>query len=203
MNRKRIIIGIVCVIAGIAVWLGYQKYRDFEPVYALLQIKESYEKHDVELFKKHVAIGSIINSAIDQVMKQNVQPAADNAWVAGGMAVASDLLNLIKPRVSETIEAEVYQAIETGKLELENSGDLAITSLKKASEPFLEGTYRFDSIEDVERSGGEAKVTLKFSPDYSSEPFLLQCRMQKINGEWKLTEILNAAELMKLHEKRH
>ncbi len=189
-----------CVLLTVGGWFAYQKYQQARPVYALLQIKEAYENHDLETFKKHVAVGPIVNSAIDQVMEQNIGKTASNPLIEEGMKIADDLLALVKPRVSETIEDQVYQAVKTGKLELDNSGDLAVTSLKEASEPFLEGDYQFEDISSVERSGTNAVVTLKFSSRESIKPFLLKCKMTENNNDWQLTEILNAAELMKLHE---
>ncbi len=202
MSKKQIwsIVGIGLVVA--ATWIGYKKYREAEPVIALWQIKEAYDTHDIRLFKKHVAASAVINSAMDQVIKQKMPTAGDNPMVNTGWSVASDLIMLIKPRISETIENQIYQAIETGQLKFENSGDMAVTSLKKASEPFLDGEYRFDKIEAIQREGNEARVTLKFASDTASKPFFLKCKLEKIDGDWKLTEILNAADWMKLAERR-
>lgn len=200
MSRKYLYSIAGSIVLAIGGWFGYQKYQEAQPLYALLQIKNAYESHDLSLFKKHVAIESVVNNAIDQIMAQTISKTTSNPAALDGIQIASNILAFVKPRVVETIGEQVYEAVETGELHLENSGDLAITSLKDASDPFIKGIYKFDEIEDVKREGNEAVITLKFSSPHSSKSFMLKCKMKKTEADdWQLTEILNTNELMQLH----
>ncbi|MDJ1504479.1 hypothetical protein [Xanthocytophaga agilis] len=200
MNRKYLYSITGAVLLGVGGWFGYQKYREAQPLFALLQIKDAYETHDLSLFKKHVAIESVVNNAIDQIMAQTISKTTSNQSADNEIKIATDIIAFVKPRLVETIGEQVYKAVETGSLNLENSGDLAITSLKDASGPFMNGSYQFDEIENIEVHDTDALITLRFMPsDRHKKPFLLKCKMSKEEDDWKLVEILNTSELMELH----
>ena len=72
MSKKKIIIAALVAIVAIALgW--YFLYFTKTPVYSLNLAREAVEKHDVNAFKKHVDVDSIIGSGYDDVVAMQLE----------------------------------------------------------------------------------------------------------------------------------
>ena len=72
MSKKKIIIAVLVAIVAIALgW--YFLYFTKTPVYSLNLAREAVEKHDVNAFKKHVDVDSIIGSGYDDVVAMQLE----------------------------------------------------------------------------------------------------------------------------------
>ncbi|MDU2208959.1 MAG: hypothetical protein E7E42_04920 [Veillonella sp.] len=76
MSKKKIIIAVLVAIVAIALgW--YLLYFTKTPVYSLNLAREAVEKHDVNAFKKHVDVDSIIGSGYAKQPESSDQNARE------------------------------------------------------------------------------------------------------------------------------
>ena len=72
MSKKKLFIAaLVAVVAIVVGW--YFLYFTKTPVYSLNLAREAVEKHDVNAFKKHVDVDSIIGSGYDDVVAMQLE----------------------------------------------------------------------------------------------------------------------------------
>ena len=88
MSKKKIIIAVLVAIVAIALgW--YFLYFTKTPVYSLNLAREAVEKHDLNAFKKHVDVDSIIGSGYDDVVAMQLEdPEIKNNPLKGLAAVS-------------------------------------------------------------------------------------------------------------------
>jgi len=111
MSKKKIILAAVVAIVAIALgW--YFLYFTKTPVYSLNLAREAVEKHDVNAFKKHVDVDSIIGSGYDDVVAMQLEdPEIKNNPLKG---LAEVMFQGLKPKIVPILSNEIYNAIANG-----------------------------------------------------------------------------------------
>lgn len=108
MSKKKLFIAaLVAVVAIILGW--YFLYFTKTPVYSLNLAREAVEKHDVNAFKKHVDMDSIIGSSYDDVVAMQLEdPEIKNSPFRD---LAEVMFQGLKPKIVPILSNEIYSAI--------------------------------------------------------------------------------------------
>ena len=104
MSKKKIIIAALVAIVAIALgW--YFLYFTKTPVYSLNLAREAVEKHDVNAFKKHVDVDSIIGSGYDDVVAMQLEdPEIKDNPLKG---LAEVMFQGLKPKIVPILSNEI------------------------------------------------------------------------------------------------
>ena len=74
MNKSKltkVLIGIAVIVIAVIGW--YFLYFTKTPAYSLNLAKEAYTSHNLQQFKKHVDVDSIIGSALDDAFEVQME----------------------------------------------------------------------------------------------------------------------------------
>ena len=188
MSKKKIIIAVLVAIVAIALgW--YFLYFTKTPVYSLNLAREAVEKHDVNAFKKHVDVDSIIGSGYDDVVAMQLEDPEikDN------------------PLKVPILSNEIYSAIAK---QPESSDQNARE--KQAADEMKEKTgikdLEFKSIGSATVDGNSAVVPVTFNSKELNQDVTFNLAMKKLDdGTWQAVKINNFKEFLALveqHEKQ-
>ena len=202
MSKKKLFIAaLVAVVAIILGW--YFLYFTKTPVYSLNLAREAVEKHDVNTFKKHVDMDSIIGSAYDDVVAMQLEdPEIKNSPLKG---LAEVMFQGLKPKIVPILSNEVYNAIAK---QPENSEQNARE--KQAADEMKEKTgvkdLEFKSIGSATVDGNSAVVPVTFNSKELNQDVTFNLAMKKLDdGTWQAVKINNFKEFLALveqHEKQ-
>ena len=108
MSKKKLFIAVLVAVVGIVLgW--YFLYFTKTPVYSLNLAREAVEKHDVNAFKKHVDMDSIIGSGYDDVVAMQLEdPEIKNSPFKD---LAEVMFQGLKPKIVPILSNEIYSAI--------------------------------------------------------------------------------------------
>lgn len=108
------------LLAGLIVGVDY--WWRGRPEYSLNQIGVAVRTHNLPLFRKHVDIKTVSGRLIDDVMNL---PSEDMGSTAqrSGQGLAQGFMSLLKPRIVETLEAQIERYVETGNFSPQNQQD--------------------------------------------------------------------------------
>ncbi len=202
MSKKKLFIAaLVAVVAIILGW--YFLYFTKTPVYSLNLAREAVEKHDVNAFKKHVDMDSIIGSGYDDVVAMQLEdPEIKNSPLKG---LAEVMFQGLKPKIVPILSNEVYNAIAK---QAENSEQNARE--KQAADEMKEKTgvkdLEFKSIGSATVDGNSAVVPVTFNSRELNQDVTFNLAMKKLDdGTWQAVKINNFKEFLTLvdqHEKQ-
>ena len=110
MSKKKIIIAVLVAIVAIALgW--YFLYFTKTPVYSLNLAREAVEKHDVNAFKKHVDVDSIIGSGYDDVVAMQLEdPEIKDNPLKG---LAEVMFQGLKPKIVPILSNEITVLLQS------------------------------------------------------------------------------------------
>lgn len=198
MNKAAKIMGIVIlIVAIIGGW--YNFYYIKTPEYSLDILQEAVKKHDVEKFKKHVDLESVLSNSVDDLFaiefKDKVNNEAANEFAKGLVAV-------LKPTIVSTLKTEIIKSVETGTWQInENTGSSSDNSTadNKASASMISDIgakdVSFNSMQYVKKDGDISHTGIEIITPALSTPFTLDFQMNKNDdGTWKITKITNFKE---------
>ena len=190
MSKKKIIIAALVAIVAIALgW--YFLYFTKTPVYSLNLTREAVEKHDVNAFKKHVDVDSIIGSGYDDVVAMQLEdPEIKDNPLKG---LAEVMFQGLKPKIVPILSNEIYSAIA-----------------KQAADDMKEKTgikdLEFKSIGSATVDGNSAVVPVTFNSKELNQDVTFNLAMKKLDdGTWQAVKINNFKEFLALveqHEKQ-
>lgn len=202
MSKKKIIIAVLVAIVAIALgW--YFLYFTKTPVYSLNLAREAVEKHDVNAFKKHVDVDSIIGSGYDDVVAMQLEdPEIKNNPLKG---LAEVMFQGLKPKIVPILSNEIYSAIAK---QPESSDQNARE--KQAADEMKEKTgikdLEFKSIGSATVDGNSAVVPVTFNSKELNQDVTFNLAMKKLDdGTWQAVKINNFKEFLALveqHEKQ-
>lgn len=202
MSKKKLF--IAALVAVVAIVLGwYFLYFTKTPVYSLNLAREAVEKHDVNAFKKHVDMDSIIGSSYDDVVAMQLEdPEIKNSPFRD---LAEVMFQGLKPKIVPILSNEIYSAIAK---QPENSEQNARE--KQAADEMKEKTgvkdLEFKSIGSATVDGNSAVVPVTFNSKELNQDVTFNLAMRKLDdGTWQAVKINNFKEFLALveqHEKQ-
>ena len=203
MSKKKLFIAaLVAVVAIILGW--YFLYFTKTPVYSLNLAREAVEKHDVNAFKKHVDVDSIIGSGYDDVVAMQLEdPEIKNNPLKG---LAEVMFQGLKPKIVPILSNEIYSAIAKQP----ESSDQKNAREKQAADEMKEKTgikdLEFKSIGSATVDGNSAVVPVTFNSKELNQDVTFNLAMKKLDdGTWQAVKINNFKEFLALveqHEKQ-
>lgn len=186
---KIFIVAAVAVICG----LGYYfLYFVKTPLYSAKLIADAFRNRDILLFEQHVDVHSVVDkgyeSFLRHYMQQQNQEVADNLFVMG---FAQMLKPVIVEKAVEEINAGIQEHFNGEKKQQSVTGQQAAgTGQSQRKHP------RIKDVTQESCYDNEAVVALLVEND-KGEEMKIRCRMEKMsNGEWKVTEIMNLADII-------
>lgn len=202
MSKKKLF--IAALVAVVAIVLGwYFLYFTKTPVYSLNLAREAVEKHDVNAFKKHVDMDSIIGSGYDDVVAMQLEdPEIKNSPFKD---LAEVMFQGLKPKIVPILSNEIYNAIEKQPESSEQNA-----REKQVADEMKEKTgvkdLEFKSIGSATVDGNSAVVPVTFNSKELNQDVTFNLAMKKIDdGTWQAVKINNFKEFLALveqHEKQ-
>ncbi|MDU7146286.1 MAG: hypothetical protein E6305_07105 [Veillonella sp.] len=171
--------------------------------YSLNLAREAVEKHDVNAFKKHVDVDSIIGSGYDDVVAMQLEdPEIKDNPLKG---LAEVMFQGLKPKIVPILSNEIYNAIAK---QPEDSNQNARE--KQAADEMKEKTgikdLEFKSIGSATVDGNSAVVPVTFNSKELNQDVTFNLAMKKLDdGTWQAVKINNFKEFLALveqHEKQ-
>ena len=202
MSKKKLF--IAALVAVVAIVLGwYFLYFTKTPVYSLNLAREAVEKHDVNAFKKHVDMDSIIGSSYDDVVVMQLEdPEIKNSPFKD---LAEVMFQGLKPKIVPILSNEIYNAIAKQPESSEQNA-----REKQAADEMKEKTgvkdLEFKSIGSATVDGNSAVVPVTFNSKELNQDVTFNLAMKKLDdGTWQAVKINNIKEfliLVEQHEKQ-
>ena len=202
MSKKKLF--IAALVAVVAIVLGwYFLYFTKTPVYSLNLAREAVEKHDVNAFKKHVDMDSIIGSSYDDVVAMQLEdPEIKNSPFRD---LAEVMFQGLKPKIVPILSNEIYSAIAKQPESSEQNA-----REKQAADEMKEKTgvkdLEFKSIGSATVDGNSAVVPVTFNSKELNQDVTFNLAMRKLDdGTWQAVKINNFKEFLALveqHEKQ-
>lgn len=202
MSKKKLFTAaLVAVVAIILGW--YFLYFTKTPVYSLNLAREAVEKHDVNAFKKHVDMDSIIGSSYDDVVAMQLEdPEIKNSPFKD---LAEVMFQGLKPKIVPILSNEIYNAIAKQPERSEQNA-----REKQAADEMKEKTgvkdLEFKSIGSATVDGNSAVVPVTFNSKELNQDVTFNLAMKKLDdGTWQAVKINNFKEFLALveqHEKQ-
>ena len=202
MSKKKLF--IAALVAVVAIVLGwYFLYFTKTPVYSLNLAREAVEKHDVNAFKKHVDMDSIIGSGYDDVVAIQLEdPEIKNSPLKD---LAEVMFQGLKPKIVPILSNEIYNAIAKQPESSEQNA-----REKQAADEMKEKTgvkdLEFKSIGSATVDENSAVVPVTFNSKELNQDVTFNLAMKKLDdGTWQAVKINNFKEfliLVEQHEKQ-
>ena len=195
MTKSRIFVVVLLLLAAGAYF--YYRHLSTTPEYALLQAAKAAKTHDVPAFEKYVDVGSITNHLVDDVAAQS---EAMQGLLPRGLTIQlGPALQLLKPQLARTAQAEVRRYVQTGSLQPtgkeQPSGLLNVPVLGAAGLVFNSGS-QFKGVKYTRQQGEQAVVGLEFTQPRYDTTMVLEVSLQDRGEHWQATRITNARELL-------
>lgn len=189
MNWKKIVALILAL--GLIALGWYFFYFTKTPSYSLKLIQEAVKTHNVEDFKKHVDVNSILNSGYDDVVKSELDKNVNDPL---GRTFALAMAQSFKPVVVETLQTAILDKIagtenkEPGKYDRD---------IKKFEEKYSLNSVEYKDIGSIEIKDGIANVPLVLYSPKLQEDFTVHILMKKLDdGTWQAYKVDNIAQFI-------
>jgi hypothetical protein len=188
------------IAAATAGW--YIKIYRATPSYAVRAILESAQNHDLHAFLQHVDLDSLLSGIYDDLIQVSLEEARERPEgnnLDFSEDVARDILAPVKPQFIEESKKRILTQIAgaeiTGAQPIDNMAGHMIDHL--ISQTDIQNTA-FVRLQDARRSGNTADVIILIKNSRLDEEFPLHVKMIKIPGTWKVTEIDNIQDYIRL-----
>lgn len=170
--------GSLVLLTAVSGLFVFEYWRRGTPEYSVKQIGRAIENHDLSLFRRHVDTRSIANRMLDDVAAEAVRDDSSSNALGRG------LLELVRPRLLESFEAQVERFVETGEFSDQKTAvELGLDNVRNRI-----GTI--EGIVSVQIEGKSAVVRLRITPKDMNRAVILPLKMrQTADGYWQLTEI--------------
>lgn len=189
MNWKKISAIIILLIAITGAW--YFLYFIKTPVYSLKLAHDAIQTHNVDEFKKHVDVNSIIDSSYDEIVEAQLD--INNIKDSNMRSFLVSISQSLKPKIVHTLTQIVYEKLagtESTTKEQVDPGEV---------QEFMDKTginaLKFKEIGSSTTTDGIADVPLVFHSDKLNKDITLHVEMRKNNdGTWQAFKIKNLKE---------
>ena len=191
--KKIILIISVFILIIILMTCGWFLYYTKTPTYSLGIIKTAIEQHDLETFKEHVDIDTLLNSAIDDLI------ANDDI---GKNALANGFIKTLKPSLIDEFKKEIYASVEDTDIKNQKSSNADNDEIVKNS-PLLK-KKSFIGIGNTSKNGKVATVELIVNDDAVGGEFTFLINMrEKKDGTWQVIKVSNLIEYIKKIQEKY
>ena len=190
--KKIILIVSVFILIILSMTGGWFLYYTKTPTYSLGIIKTAIEQHDLETFKEHVDIDTLLNSAIDDLIENNDGIEKN--------ALASGVIKTLKPNMIEEFKKEIYASVEDTSINQKTSKN---TSEVVKDSPLLK-KKTIIGIGNTSKDGKVATVEIKVNDEALGEEFTFLINMrEKKDGTWQVIKVSNIIEYIKKFQKKY
>jgi len=189
--KKVILIISAFILLIILMTGGWFLYYTKTPTYSLGIIKTAIEQHDLETFKEHVDIDTLLNNAIDDLIANDDD--------IGKNALANGVIKTFKPNMIEEFKKEIYASVEDTSINQKTSKN---TSEAVKDSPLLK-KKTFIGFGNTSKDGKVATVEIKVNDEAIGEEFTFLINMrEKKDGTWQVIKVGNIVEYInKVQEK--
>ncbi len=192
---------IVLLLIAVAAGAWYFKIYTKTPEYAMKQIEASLVQHDGKLFHRYVDMDALLDNSYDEFLEglMGVDQALteDAKGAVGNFAqmMKRPLLLSFHTAVDQYVETGTWSAGEDGKNEYEQMGDSEFLMRSGLQKMEFRG---LDGIEEDSDTGRAVANTRVYQKD-AQEEFVFEVMLKKAeNGDWRVEEIRNLEDFMKL-----
>lgn len=197
MNNKYVKLGVALIVIIVAIAGWWFLYFTKTPTYSLGLIKTAIEQQDLETFKKHVDLDTLLDSAIDDFIASDdkVAEMKDNP-------LASGLIQMLKPTLVDYAKKSIYSHVEKGKTEEVKTDNDGTNGIAKDM-PSL-SNKSFIGFGETKKSGKTASVEIKVNDDEIGGEFAFVIGLRELNeGTWQVTKINNLKDYMNAVKEAH
>lgn len=196
MNKKIILLlSTLCLIAAAMAY--YFLYFIKTPEYALNEIRESVQQHDVDKFRKHVNLKTIYNKGFDDIL---VAEAKINHFEMNPIAMG--VINLMKPGIIELAIDETLTTIAKEKVakpkpslkpgETPENGNVIDAMKRNFQRKAHINSLKFKDLKFVKRDKAMADISLIVTNTELNKDYPLLLNMVCTDDEvWEVREITN------------
>lgn len=200
-NKTKMFAITVLAIAIIAVaW--YFLYFTKTPEHSLNTVRTAVANHDVETFKKHVDLDSLLSHGYDEMIA---------AMIASDEKLANDnfsrnfvegLAKLFKGMMVAEGKDSILRYVETGKVERPGGAQV---QAKQSPAPSVKDMAKQTGLDDAsfkglaysKQDGDIANVGIKFLLPKDQQEVVLDVKMRRLkDGNWQIVEISNLKEFI-------
>lgn len=202
-SKNKVFLILLPLIAVFAALFYYFVYWCNTPLYAVNEVRDSVQNHNVEKFEKYVDLHSVFDKAFEDVImaesKINNDNVASNAFAMG-------ILRMIKPAVVDLLVEEAKASIADQKTEAKPASGTNTAGKKDpiadAMRNNLEKKLSLDKlkIKDIsleDSKNGQAIVNLTVNHKELNKDFELKLKMILNDGNvWQIKEFTNLTEFI-------
>ena len=201
MSKRIVFPAVLIIIVLLAAYVGYEYWWKRTPEYSLGQIAKAVETHDLDLFRKHVDLDSVVNRLIDDALSASyteMEKKPVQGYEGFGRELGKGLIQLFKPRLAEMFKQQIEKFVETGRFEeappAQGNQQLAV-SLKEFKENVGD---KIKGIKYIKKEGKIALIGVEVFNEQVKKTQILELKMREKEGKyWQLAEFSNLAQLMR------
>ncbi|MBA3994645.1 MAG: hypothetical protein C0469_14055 [Cyanobacteria bacterium DS2.3.42] len=188
------IVGVLALLAGVA-WGIFYLWTS-TPEYSISQVKDAVKAHDKAKFDKFVDTEEFADGMVDDMLTKPIKEAMGGntigRWVAAGMS------GIFKPQFVSQIKKDLYDLVEKGSISQSVGTDVVDPdmTLGAVDRRLCLSQNDFKKIENIKSDGKVATVTVVLHNKEHNKDFKLDVQMQKTEGYWRVTKMLNFPEFV-------
>lgn len=191
---------LICMVMVLTLLGGYYFYWTKTPEYSLKLIQEAIKNHDLEKFKKHVDMDTLVLHVVDDVFIDSVNKVPNNKE---NNIFATGFLQLVKPNIINSIKEKIADYVENGSdkksiSDNQKVNDKNIALTDKAIDKKLQySSFEFKEITYSQKDGKVATVGIKLWDKHLEESFVLDVKMRELqDGTWQVIELANLKDCL-------
>lgn len=208
MSRKTgILVSGLLLVGGAGAAVFYFQHRG-SPEYALGQVRDAVAEQNALKFERYVDLENFSDVLVDDVLSYSVKATMEDSeggLEALGSALGASMIENLKPAAVSLVESSVRNAIETGRADsvfrnaAARDGEMRVARLLQPTGVKPDG---FQGMTDVQREQDVAIVGLRFRSAPLDSTVTLKLKMEKGEGDWKITEPYDLTTLLTAVDKR-
>ena len=186
--QKRVlyIVGLLVLIC-IALGGWYNLYYIKTPEYSINIIQEAIKKHDVDRFKKHVDLDSVVAHTVDDYMAVKQKNSKDKD------ELGIELVAALKPQITTMLKDEIVSIVDTGSWEVDESSKIVDKEIV-ISDINLKGV-NVKKVSYVKNEGDFPHLGVEIETPALPDAYIMDFEMKKNDdGSWRITRITNFDE---------
>jgi hypothetical protein len=207
MKKKLVLVGLIIILLLVSGFLGHTYWLSARPEYALWQIGRAMKKRDLKLFRKYVELDSIVEQAVDDVVRfAAAQAAAEQLSPPASVAAREEVLSITRDGLIRTLRDQIKEYVRSSKVEQTPALPFEETAGSKLLAVILPLQSRlgrlYQDFEHVKIKGKSASIGVMIFDQEVGEEFLVELKLQRKRGDyWQLVAISNGFELLQRIDK--
>jgi len=194
---KIFFIGLSALI--ILSFFGY-KYWQTQPSYSLLQIQDSIESKNPDLFYKHVNVEKILAKFYEDLYElfeeyfSDIFDTSETSELFNAESIAENSFSYIQPEIESAIE----QGLDNIWNESNDNSNNATSEFY--SEEDIDRAYDMLATSElayIDKRGDKAYIGISMYDANSGEDLVTEFELTKVNNYWQVTSWSNFKELIK------